>query len=319
MKNTKKMANEKPQYEEQLTLGGMEFEEALNRFLQVNTKDLETSIKERPRPFIKWVGGKRSIIDELTSRLPLDISEYYEPFLGGGALFWKSFRQITKAYLSDVNTDLMLTYQVVKKDVENLIEQLKIHAKNHNETYYYKIRSQHNLNDPIKIASRFIYLNKTCFNGLYRVNSKGEFNVPVGRYINPTIVNEENLKTCQEALAKASLRFHSYDKIDPKKGAFVYFDPPYHPTSDTALFTKYSKDGFTEKDQADLRDFFVKLDKKGVNVMLSNSNTEFVRSLYKGYNIAIVDAPRLVNCKPNKRNSVEEVVITNYDRKTQIS
>lgn len=305
---------------EQLSLG-MDFDEALARFLQVNTKDLKGEAeeeKERPRPFVKWVGGKRGIIDELKSRLPADISDYYEPFIGGGALFFAKYRDIKTAVLSDVNIDLLLTYQVIKKDVESLIEKLKIHAQKHNDDYFYKIRGKHELTDPVEIAARFIYLNKTCFNGLYRVNSKGEFNVPVGKYTNPPIVSELNLRACQTALSKATIKLQSYDQIKPSEGAFVYFDPPYHPTSETAYFTQYSKNGFSEKDQINLRDFFVKLTKQKVNVMLSNSNTPFVQDLYKGYNIAIIDAPRTVNCKPNKRNSVEEVLITNYDQNSRV-
>lgn len=314
---TKKMAKDTELKDVQLSLGDMEFGEALNRFLQVNTKDIQTVAngeekQEVPRPFIKWVGGKRSIIHELISRLPDNISEYYEPFLGGGALFFAKQKDITNANLSDVNIDLLLTYQVIKKDVETLVAKLKIHAEKHSDEYYYKIRSKHELSDPVEIAARFIYLNKTCFNGLFRVNSKGEFNVPVGKYVNPQIVNELNLKACQTALSKATIKLQSYDQIKPNAGAFVYFDPPYHPTSETAYFTQYSKDGFSEKDQIALRDFVNKLTKQKVNVMLSNSNTPFVQDLYKGYNIAIIDAPRNVNCKPNKRNSVEEVLITNY-------
>ena len=305
-------------------LPGMDFSEVFSRLVRVSTKDIEETEavqpndKERPRPFVKWVGGKRGIIHELIQRLPNDISEYYEPFTGGGALYFSQYKNIEKAVLSDVNIDLLLCYQVIKKDVEKLIEKLKIHAEKHSDEYFYKIRSKHDLTDPIEIASRFIYLNKTCFNGLYRVNSKGEFNVPVGKYVNPQIVGELNLKACQQALSKATIRLQSYDKITPNEGAFVYFDPPYHPTSETAYFTQYSKDGFSEKDQIALRDFFVKLSKQKVNVMLSNSNTPFVQDLYKGYNIAIVDRPGNVNCKPNKRNSVEEVLITNYDQSNRV-
>lgn len=302
----------------------MDFGEAFARLVRVNPKDLqetetgEATEKERPCPFIKWVGGKRGIINELISRLPADISEYYEPFLGGGALFFSQFKRIKNAHLSDVNMDLLITYKVIQKDVETLINRLKQHAEKHNETYFYKVRGWHELKDPVEIAARFIYLNKTCFNGFYRVNSKGEFNVPVGRYANPQIVSELNLRTCQQALSKASILYHGYDKITPSAGAFAYFDPPYHPTSETAYFTQYSKDGFSEKNQIELRDFFAKLTKQKVNCMLSNSNTPFVRDLYKGYNIAIIDASRNVNCKPNKRNSVEEVLITNYDQENRV-
>lgn len=304
-------------YEEQLSLQ-MDFGEAFERFIGVNTKDLENTpideldIDEIPKPFVKWVGGKRRILKALHKLLPSDISEYYEPFLGGGALFFSKQNEIENAHLSDVNIDLLLTYQVIKKDSAKLIELLEIHKENHNDEYYYKIRNQHELSDPIEIAGRFIYLNKTCFNGLYRVNSKGEFNVPVGKYKNPAILDEDNIEACRKALKKATIKLQSFNEIKPNKGAFVYFDPPYVPTSETAYFTQYSKDGFTEKDQIALRDFADELTKKGVNVMLSNSNMPFVQELYKGYNKHIVDVSRSVNCKPNKRNSVEELVITNY-------
>lgn len=314
------MNNSEVNTSEQLSLD-MDFTEALERFLQVNTKDIKTAVdeeKERPRPFVKWVGGKRGIINELKTRLPASISDYYEPFVGGGALFFACHKSVETAFLSDVNIDLLLTYKVIQKDADPLIALLKKHAEKHSDDYFYKVRSQHDLKDPVQIAARFIYLNKTCFNGLFRVNSKGEFNVPVGKYTNPQIVNELNLKACQVALSKAKIKLQSYNKIEPQAGSFVYFDPPYHPTSETAYFTQYSKGGFSEKDQIELRDFVNKLTKQKVNVMLSNSNTPFVQDLYKGYNIAVIDAPRAVNCKPNKRNSVEEVLITNYDQSARV-
>lgn len=302
-------------YDEQLSLD-LDFGEAFERFIGVNTKDLESTaideLDEIPKPFVKWVGGKRRIIKKLHELLPSDISDYYEPFLGGGALYFSKFRQIQTAHLSDVNIDLLLCYQVIKKDSDKLIKLLTKHRENHSDSYYYKIRNLHDLTNPVEIAGRFIYLNKTCFNGLYRVNSKGEFNVPVGKYKNPAILDEENIKACKKALANATIKFQSYAEIKPLKGSFVYFDPPYVPTSETAYFTQYSIDGFSEKDQVKLRDFADKLTKQGVNVMLSNSNMPFVQELYKSYNKHIVDVSRSVNCKPNKRNSVEELVITNY-------
>lgn len=305
--------------DEQMSLD-MPFGEAIMRFAQVNTKDLleepiEQLVDENAKsaaPFIKWVGGKRSIITELTSRLPATFNDYYEPFLGGGALFFELHERLNNAYLSDTNIDLLIAYQAVKLDPKKLIELLEEHAKKHSDEYYYTVRAQQELKDPVEIAARFIYLNKTCFNGLYRVNSKGEFNVPVGSYKNPGIVTEANILACNTALKSADIKLCDYKNIKPKSGDFVYFDPPYHPTSDTASFTAYSKDGFTEKDQADLRDLYIRLDKAGVKVMLSNSNTPFIQKLYKGFNIDIVYAPRYVNCKPNKRNAVEEVLITNY-------
>jgi DNA adenine methylase len=291
----------------------MPFSEAVHRYPRVNTKDL-TEIDEqssKAHPFVKWVGGKRSIIIELTSRLPEKFNSYFEPFVGGGALYFEIQENIQKAYLSDTNIDLLITYQAIKNNPQELLKTLKRHAENHNSDYYYEVRAQHYLKDPIEVAARFIYLNRTCFNGLYRVNKKGEFNVPMGTYKNPIIVNEPNIMACSSALKNTDIKLGDYHTVTPKKGDFVYFDPPYHPTTETS-FTAYSQDGFSEKNQIELSEFFAKLHKNGVYVMLSNSNTDFIRSLYKKFNIAIVDAPRNVNCKPNKRNAVEEVLITNY-------
>lgn len=290
------------------------FEEALLRFTKVNTRDLdetEDAVSNKPFPFLKWVGGKRSLISELKARLPEKYSNYYEPFVGGGALFWELAPK--HPHLSDMNFDLIMAYQVIKKDVDKLIEALKVHQKKHSEDYYYKVRSQHHLDDPIQIAARIIYLNKTCYNGLWRVNKKGEFNVPMGSYTNPNILFEDNLRNCSKALKSAVIEYKDYLKITPKKGDFVYFDPPYHPTDETS-FTKYSKLDFTEKDQSDLADFCTELTKQGVYVMVSNSSTKFIKDLYKSniFNIGFVNAPRMVNCKPNGRNAVEEVLITNY-------
>lgn len=306
-------------HDEQLNLD-MEFDEALERLSKVNPRELprEKFEEEQGRrgasPFVKWAGGKRSIIEELVKRIPSKFNDYYEPFVGGGALYFEIYQSLNKAYLSDTNLELVLAYKAIKKDTSKLTEQLKIHAKNHNEEYYYKIRSQHDLQDPIKIVARFIYLNRTCYNGLYRVNKKGEFNVPIGRYTNPNIVQEENLKACSKALQKATINKMEFDKISPNEGDFVYFDPPYHPTIDSS-FTSYTSDNFTEQDQLRLRDFAMSLRKKGVMVMLSNSNTEFVVDLYKNrrFKIEVVQAPRYVNCKPSQRNTlVEEVIIYNY-------
>ena len=262
-------------------------------------------------PFLKWVGGKRSIIEDLKKRLPEKYNAYYEPFVGGGALFFELVPK--KAFLSDANLHLILTYKAIQKDIDELVDRLKVHQKQHNKEYYYQVRSLHQLGNPIDIAARMIYLNKTCFNGLWRVNSKGEFNVPMGTYTNPGIAQEVNLRACHHALKDATIEYRNYSKIEPEAGDFCYFDPPYHPTSETS-FTKYSKFDFTEKDQTELRDFCTELHKKGVHIMISNSNTKFIRDLYKAphFNIDIVNAPRLVNSKASGRNAVEEVLITNY-------
>jgi|LDZT01.1.fsa_nt_gi DNA adenine methylase len=294
----------------------MPFEEALARYAKVNTKETTEAEEETvstATPFVKWVGGKRSLINELISNLPSEFNDFYEPFVGGGALFFALNEGLPVAYLSDTNLDLVLTYKVIQKEPQKLIDQLKIHNNNHSEEYYYKIRSQHELQDPIKIAARLLYLNKTCYNGLYRVNKSGHFNVPIGRYTNPNIVQETNILACHEALKSAIVEYKQFDQITPKKDDFVYFDPPYHPT-DEASFTTYTKSNFTETDQVRLRDFALELHKRGVKVMLSNSNTKFINDLYKdkAFKIKIVNAPRFVNCKSNKRNAVEEVLIVSY-------
>lgn len=281
----------------------------------VNTNDIlkKNMTINKATPFVKWVGGKRSIIEQLKLRLPKEFNNYYECFVGGGALFFAIVKDIKKAYLSDANLDLILAYKVIQKDPETLIEALREHQKRHNEKYYYQIRSQHKLEDPISIASRLIYLNKTCFNGLYRVNKKGEFNVPMGSYVNPGICSEDNILACHDVLKKTVIEYKDYTKITPTRGDFCYIDPPYHPINGNS-FTAYDKLDFNEKNQIALSDFCTELHEKGVKVMVSNSNTKFIRDLYNSniFNIGIVNAPRLVNCKANGRNAVEEVLITNY-------
>jgi DNA adenine methylase len=297
----------------------MPFDEAYERFLAVDLNDIDEDAPtgEGASPFVKWVGGKRAIIEELTTRLPSKFGNYYEPFVGGGALYFTLNGRVTQALLSDTNLDLVITYNVIKKDPQALIEQLEKHARRHNSDYYYKIRKQHNLKDPIPIAARFIYLNRTCYNGLYRVNRKGEFNVPVGRYTNPNIVQRDNILACNERLQKAHIEYNEFDIIKPQRDDFVYFDPPYHPTTDTS-FTGYTKLDFSERDQVRLRDFALQLHKHGVYVMLSNSDAKFIRDIYadRAFHIVEVQAPRNVNCKPTKRNSVTELLITNYGANT---
>jgi len=290
------------------------FDESLFKFSQVNVHSLpdpSENFNTKATPFVKWVGGKRSIMAELTARLPEQFDNYFEPFVGGGALFFEIAPNLKNATLCDINMDLLLTYQSIKKSPHELIQLLKKHAKNHSKEYYYEVRAQHELENPIEIAARFLYLNKTCFNGLWRVNKKGEFNVPMGKYKNPNIVQEENIWACNKALQGTDIQYREFDTIEPKKGDFVYFDPPYHPT-DNNSFTTYTKLDFSEKDQIRLKEFCDTLDKKGVKFMLSNSDTLFINDLYKNYNVQLVSAPRFVNCKPTKRNSVKEVLVTNY-------
>jgi len=270
------------------------------------------SDSDEPYPFVKWAGGKRCLLKILLANMPNRINSYYEPFVGGGALFFGFHQRLSKAYLSDNNPELMITYTAIKKDPKRLIELLKNHEVHHNKEYYYDIRQQQP-DDPYELAARLIYLNKTCYNGLYRVNKSGKFNVPMGTYKNPRIVDENNILTCSAALKNVTLECHEFDSINPKSGDFVYFDPPYHPT-DVINFTKYTQADFTEQDQVRLKDFAITLHKKGVKVMLSNSNADFIQDIYKGrpFYKQVVRAPRFVNCKKDKRNPVEELLITTY-------
>jgi DNA adenine methylase len=268
----------------------------------------------KPKPFVKWAGGKRQLIKVLTNNLPPSYNRYIEPFVGGGALLFEVLPY--KAIINDINTELINAYTVIKDDIDALIEDLKKHKNE--EEYYYKIRSL----DPEKLsaverASRFIYLNKTCFNGLYRENSKGKFNVPFGKYKNPKILDEENLRAVSEYLNTAEISILNLDYKEvcklAKKGDFVYLDPPYYPISKSSSFTKYHKLDFTERDQMELTEVFRELDRKGCYVMLSNSNTKFIRELYKEYEIWEVSANRFINCKGDKREKVNiEVLIKNY-------
>ena len=293
----------------------MPFDEALERLARVNPRLPEESPPDKGKasPFVKWAGGKRSIITELVSRMPAAFGGYWEPCVGGGALFFEIHPKVTTAILSDTNLDLVIAYNAIKRDPTALIAKLGEHARRHNEEYYYQIRDRQTLQDPMDVAARFLYLNKTCYNGLYRVNKDGEFNVPIGSYVNPEIVQQENILLCSAALQKARIEYREFDAIRPEKGDFVYFDPPYHPTG-SGSFTKYTKQDFSEKDQARLRAFALKLHRQGVKVMISNSDTPFIRGLYRAstWHIATIQAPRLVNCKPDGRGAVNELIITSY-------
>jgi len=278
-------------------------------------KIISSSYKRKsPQPFVKWAGGKRSIINDLLDNKPNEFNHYFEPFVGGGALFFTLYdrKEITKATISDINLDLILTYSVIQKDPEILVEKLQVHKDNNNKEYFYKIRKQHDIKNPIEKAARFLYLNKTCYNGLFRVNQKGEFNVPFGKYSNPNIVDKNNIFACNHALRGIDIQLGDFNKIKPKKGDFVYFDPPYHPTKSDS-FTSYTKLDFREEDQRKLKDLANKLSSKGVQIMLSNSNTEFIKELYKDdFDIITVKAPRMVNCKSDERIPVMELLIKNY-------
>jgi len=268
-------------------------------------------------PFIKWVGGKSGLIDQLHPLLPKYWEEliYLEPFLGGGAMFF-SLNPNQPAHLNDLNGDLITTYQVVRDNPEELITFLNNLQKDHSKEYYYDIRKAYNDEELTELsrAAYFIYLNKTGFNGLYRLNKKGKFNVPVGSYKNPTIYKQEVILKASEALQNVT--FYSTDfeyflkYIAPE--SFVYFDPPYEPVTQTSNFTSYTDAGFTRDDQERLCKQIEVLTDLGVKCMLSNSASPFIKELYKDFNIHTVKARRSVNCKGNKRGEIEELVITNY-------
>jgi DNA adenine methylase len=264
------------------------------------------------KPFVKWVGGKRSLIHAILPRLPETFKTYYEPFVGGGALYFAIADKISRAVLSDINPELITTYQTIKNQPERLIHALKKHARHHSAAYYYDVR-QYAPRSDIEIAARFLYLNKTCYNGLYRVNSKGVFNTPIGRQQNANIVQQDNIAACSQVLKNTKILWGDFTAISPRHGDFVYFDPPYYPVDDIS-FTSYSKDDFTASDQERLHDFIVALHKKGVFIMLSNSKTSFIKHLYAEsfFRHHTVKAPRFINCKAHDRGEVNELLITNY-------
>lgn len=269
-------------------------------------------------PFLKWVGGKRQLMSEIEPLMPSKISTYYEPFIGGGAVFLA--QQPKKAVINDYNAELINVYKVVRDNVEELIEDLATHR---NESdYFYSVRVQDRQEgfdqlSELKRASRVIYLNKTCFNGLYRVNSSGEFNTPFGRYKSPNIVNETVLRAVSNYLNNNDIALLSGDFEDAlkgiRKGAFVYLDPPYDPVSKSSNFTGYVEGGFDSNQQERLRDICIKLNDKGVNFLLSNSATPFIKDLYKDFEIIEVDAKRYINSVASKRGSVSEVLVRNYE------
>ena len=272
-------------------------------------------LKEETYPIVKWVGGKRQLMFELLKNMPETYNRYFEPFIGGGALFFEL--QPQNGYISDMNEELINLYSVARDDVYNLIDDLNKHEIS--KEYFLKIRNldrteKYNKLSDIQKASRFIYLNRTCFNGMYRVNSQGQFNVPFGNYKNPRIVDAENLINCSKLLKNTEIYCADFSEILNKvqKGDFVYFDPPYVPLNETSSFTSYTKDGFDLDMQFKLRDVCDELDSKGVMFMLSNSDTKLVNELYSNYEIKKVFASRAINANPNGRGKITEVLVKNY-------
>ena len=272
-------------------------------------------LKEQTYPIVKWVGGKRQLMFELLKNMPETYNRYFEPFIGGGALFFEL--QPQNGYISDMNEELINLYSVVRDDVYELIDDLNKHKVS--KEYFLKIRNldrteKYNKLSDIQKASRFIYLNRTCFNGMYRVNSQGQFNVPFGNYKNPRIVDAENLINCSKLLKNTEICCADFSEILNKvqKGDFVYFDPPYVPLNETSSFTSYTKDGFDLDMQFKLRDVCDELDSKGIMFMLSNSDTKLVNELYSNYEIKKVFASRAINANGNGRGKITEVLVRNY-------
>ena len=293
-----------------------DYDKVLSRYIEFK--------KNAPKPFVKWVGGKRQLLQQFRSRIlyPPEgfnpkTATYFEPFVGGGAMFFDI--KPKKAVLSDMNSELITTFNVIKKDVESLIKKLKYHKTKNNKEYFLKIRSKDIKNlSALDIAARFIYLNRTCFNGMFRVNSSGQFNVPYGKNSNPMICDEDNLRKVSKSLKNIKVLHEDYKKVldRAKKGDFVYFDPPYYPVNKTSSFTSYTKEAFLEKEQMELSSTFLELHNRGCFVMLSNSNTPFIKELYsnlsKKITINKVYATRSINSKGSGRGEIREVVIINY-------
>lgn len=275
------------------------------------------------KPFTKWTGGKRQLLPELLRLSPKEYQRYYEPFIGGGALFFEIAPE--DAVINDANSELIHAYEQIRDNVDELINILKIHDKNNNKEYYLDIRSldrDEKFEDMTSVekAARLLYMLRVNFNGLYRVNSKNQFNVPYGRYKNPKIVDEALLRSISAYLKSNPIVILNGDfeeaVVDARNSDFVYFDPPYAPVSPTSDFTAYTQDGFDYHEQKRLRDIFERLSNEGVQVMLSNSDTEVIHELYgdiPGINFTIVAAKRVINFKASGRGNVNEVIIRNYD------
>ena len=282
------------------------------------------SLFQIAKPFVKWVGGKRQLIPELLKYIPKNFNNYFEPFVGGGALFFELYNlgilKNKKVFLFDINEELINAYKIIRDYPNELIEKLKEFKSKHNKEFYYQIRELDRTNNYKKLnniikAARFIYLNKTCFNGLYRVNKKGYFNVPMGKYKTPKILDENNILLVSEALQNTIIKHCDYKKVleYAQKEDFIYFDPPYYPLTETSNFTSYTQEKFLKKEQIELFETFDILSQKGCFVLESNSDTEFINNLYNKFKIKKVFANRSINSKVNNRGKITEVLIRNYE------
>jgi DNA adenine methylase len=266
------------------------------------------------RPFLKWAGGKAQLLSQMEPFFPSEYRTYFEPFLGGGAVFF-SLRP-ERAILSDSNPDLINAFVVARDDPKGFMAAVDQHfSRRTEESYFYQVRSQDpTLLSSVERAARTVFLNKTCFNGLYRVNSEGRFNVPWGGYKHPTLYERENVLAASVALHGTKIILSDYRKVCPraKTGDFVYLDPPYHPLSETSQFTSYTKEDFGNKEQRQLAAVCRGLDKRGVLFMLSNSATPLVRSLYEGFHFETLRAKRAINSKGTGRGAIDELIVMNY-------
>ncbi len=311
--------------------------------VDVSNKTIDSS---PAKPFLKWAGGKSQLLKAFLEFYPEElksgkINNYYEPFLGGAAVFFDIAQRykIQSALLCDINAELVLTYQVVQKEVFKLLQYLSDYTNRYyrlntekQKEFFYDLRKEFNskrtkihdgkFSEPwIERAAQIIFLNKTCFNGLFRFNSSGEFNVPAGRYKNPGIIDEQNLLKSSELLAVAEIKHADFREIEKhvKENSFVYFDPPYRPISKTSAFTSYSKINFQDSEQIELGKLFRKLNEKGIKLMLSNSDPKnnnpddnFFDELYKDFEIFRVPAKRMINSNAAKRRAINEIIVTNY-------
>lgn len=266
-------------------------------------------------PILKWAGGKKGLLAQFKPYFPLrgTYNRYFEPFLGGGAVFFHL--QPAQSMLFDLNPQLIEVYEIVRDYPEQLIAALKLHYND--REYYYAVRAQQPEKlTPVERAARFLFLNRTCYNGLYRVNRSGQFNVPFGRYKNPKICDELRLRTASKALQRAELEIADFERVlhYAEEGDLVYFDPPYQPLSATSSFTSYTHQGFTSADQRRLAEVFRILDKRGCKLMLSNSNAPLIHELYEGYHLHEIRARRVINSKPNGRGAITELLVTNFSK-----
>ena len=265
-----------------------------------------------PTPFLKWAGGKHRLLAQYAPYFPTHCTTYFEPFLGGGAVFFARAPQ--RAVLADINPELVNVYTCLRDDPEAVIALLTTHAARHNHDHYYAMRAlQPPQLAPAERAARLIYLNRTCFNGLYRENASGAFNVPMGRYLHPQICNAANLRAVSAVLQRAEIVHAPFAAVVERAqaGDFVYFDPPYHPLSATSSFTAYSRFRFGATQQQQLRDTFAALAARGVSAMLSNSDCPFTRELYQDFPIITITANRAINMRPEKRGKITEILVLN--------